>query len=72
MPTLQRIPGVLPIRDGQNPASWMMERTSAGEEERVGVDFAEVYQRSPLATYALSMKSTVLGAVSDAQKILWD
>lgn len=49
---LQRIPGVVPIKDGQNPASWMLETTSAAEEERFGVDFAEVYQRSPLAMYA--------------------
>lgn len=29
----------------------MLETTSAAEGERLGVDFAEVYQRSPLAMY---------------------
>ena len=45
---VQRIPGVIPLRDGQNPASWALEVTSSAEEARVGVDFADVYNRSPL------------------------
>lgn len=36
------------IKPGSNPATWMLEVTSSGEENRIGVDFAEVYRRSDL------------------------
>ncbi|GAB2300384.1 ABC transporter G member 32 [Dionaea muscipula] len=40
--------GVPKIRPGYNPATWMLEVTSTAEESRLGVDFAEVYQKSNL------------------------
>ncbi|KAI3956348.1 hypothetical protein MKW92_008380 [Papaver armeniacum] len=40
--------GVTKINPGQNPAAWMLEATSTTEESRLGVDFAEVYQKSRL------------------------
>lgn len=39
------------IKSGYNPAAWMLEVTSAVEESRLGVDFAEVYRRSTLFQY---------------------
>ncbi|KAE8705821.1 Pleiotropic drug resistance protein 3 [Hibiscus syriacus] len=40
--------GVPKIRPGYNPAAWMLEVTSSAEENRLGVDFAEIYRRSNL------------------------
>lgn len=45
---LSKVEGVPPIKDGYNPATWMLEVTSMSEERRLGVDFAEVYQSSEL------------------------
>lgn len=36
------------IRAGYNPAAWMLEVTSLDEENRLGVDFAELYRQSNL------------------------
>jgi hypothetical protein len=44
----QAIPGVPKIRDGYNPATWMLEISSPAAETHLGVDFAEVYSNSPL------------------------
>nr|XP_027071225.1 ABC transporter G family member 32-like isoform X1 [Coffea arabica] len=44
----EAIEGVRKIRPGYNPATWMLEVTSSAEENRIGVDFAEVYRRSNL------------------------
>lgn len=41
------------IRPGYNPATWMLEVTSSTEENRIGVDFAEIYRKSNLFQYAL-------------------
>ncbi|XP_051136190.1 pleiotropic drug resistance protein 1-like [Andrographis paniculata] len=42
------IEGVTKIKDGHNPATWMLEVTSSANEVSLGVDFAEVYRNSPL------------------------
>ncbi|CAK0759197.1 hypothetical protein CVIRNUC_002679 [Coccomyxa viridis] len=42
-------PGVQPIPEGTNPASWMLEVTSLASEGRLGVDFADTYTSSQLA-----------------------
>ncbi|KAL2236963.1 ABC transporter G family member 32 isoform X2 [Sesamum indicum] len=44
----EAIPGVQKIRPGYNPAAWILEVTSPAEENRVGLDFAEIYRRSTL------------------------
>lgn len=44
----QAIEGVPKIKPGYNPATWMLEVTSAVEERRLGLDFAEIYRRSNL------------------------
>jgi hypothetical protein len=45
---IQAIPGVPKIRDGYNPAAWMLEVTSTQMEQILGVDFAEYYRQSKL------------------------
>ncbi|XP_072974963.1 ABC transporter G family member 41-like isoform X2 [Typha angustifolia] len=42
------IPGVPRIRNNYNPATWMLEVTSASVEMQLGVDFAKVYKESSL------------------------
>jgi ABC-type multidrug transport system ATPase subunit len=44
----EAVPGVPRYQNGQNPATWMLEVTSAGAEARMGVDFAEIYAQSNL------------------------
>ncbi|KAI4335797.1 hypothetical protein L6164_014407 [Bauhinia variegata] len=47
----EEIEGVPKIKTGYNPAAWMLEVTSTIEENRLGVDFAEIYRRSTLYQY---------------------
>ncbi|KAK4275171.1 hypothetical protein QN277_018300 [Acacia crassicarpa] len=42
----QRINGVPPIPSGYNPATWVLEVTTPAAEERLGVDFANIYRNS--------------------------
>ncbi|KAL0330265.1 UNVERIFIED_CONTAM: Pleiotropic drug resistance protein 1 [Sesamum radiatum] len=42
------ISGVSKIKDGYNPATWMLEVTSIAQEVALEVDFAEVYKNSEL------------------------
>ncbi|XP_031258876.1 ABC transporter G family member 32 isoform X1 [Pistacia vera] len=44
----EAVEGVPKIRPGYNPAAWMLEVTSPVEENRLGVDFAEIYRSSNL------------------------
>ncbi|XP_021684671.2 ABC transporter G family member 32 isoform X1 [Hevea brasiliensis] len=44
----EAVDGVTKIRPRYNPAAWMLEVTSSSEENRLGVDFAEIYRRSSL------------------------
>ncbi|XP_024023080.1 ABC transporter G family member 32 [Morus notabilis] len=44
----EAIEGVPKIRPGYNPAAWMLDVTSLTEENRLGVDFAEIYRESNL------------------------
>ncbi|XP_020676453.1 ABC transporter G family member 42 isoform X4 [Dendrobium catenatum] len=43
-----KIPGVQKINDGRNPAVWMMEASSTATEEKLDIDFAEIYKNSSL------------------------
>ncbi|XP_059635000.1 ABC transporter G family member 32 [Cornus florida] len=45
----EAVEGVPKIRSGYNPAAWMLDVTSSAEENRLGVDFAEIYRRSNLS-----------------------
>nr|GLL29395.1 pleiotropic drug resistance protein 3-like isoform X1 [Ipomoea trifida] len=42
------ISGVPKIKDNYNPATWMLEITSTSAEAELGLDFAEIYQKSSL------------------------
>ncbi|KAL4626335.1 hypothetical protein ACB092_05G088900 [Castanea dentata] len=44
----ESIEGVRKIKDGYNPATWMLEITSSAEEIFLGVDFTNVYRNSDL------------------------
>lgn len=44
----QSIPGVPKIKDNYNPATWMLDITTASVENKLGVDFALIYEKSPL------------------------
>lgn len=45
---LQAIPGVPKIKEGYNPATWMLDVSSAAVEAQNNIDFAEVYANSEL------------------------
>lgn len=42
------VQGVSKIKDGCNPATWMLEITSSVREITLGVDFTDVYRNSEL------------------------
>nr|XP_027190419.1 ABC transporter G family member 31 [Cicer arietinum] len=42
----QSINGISPIPSGYNPATWMLEVTTPAIEQKSGVDFADVYEKS--------------------------
>ncbi|KAK7384765.1 hypothetical protein VNO78_30466 [Psophocarpus tetragonolobus] len=44
----EAIQGVPQIKDGYNPATWMLESTSAAKEANLKVDFTDVYKHSEL------------------------
>ncbi|XP_078165731.1 ABC transporter G family member 36-like isoform X2 [Carex rostrata] len=44
----EAVPGAPKIKDGYNPATWMLEVTSGAQEEALGVDFTELYKNSEL------------------------
>ncbi|KAG2598994.1 hypothetical protein PVAP13_5KG412600 [Panicum virgatum] len=45
---LEGIQGVSKIKDGYNPATWMLEVTTAAQEHVLGVDFSDIYKKSEL------------------------
>ncbi|XVE63543.1 hypothetical protein DITRI_Ditri07aG0028400 [Diplodiscus trichospermus] len=44
----EEINGIPKIKDGYNPATWMLEITSAAQEEILGVNFTNIYKNSEL------------------------
>nr|KYP73940.1 Pleiotropic drug resistance protein 1 [Cajanus cajan] len=48
----ESIEGVSKIKDGYNPATWMLEVTTTAQELSLGVDFTDLYQNSDLYRYA--------------------
>ncbi|XP_057454232.1 pleiotropic drug resistance protein 1-like [Lotus japonicus] len=44
----ESIEGVSKIKDGYNPATWMLEVTASAQELTLGVDFHEIYKSSEL------------------------
>ena len=45
---IQEIQGVSKIKDGYNPATWMLEVTTISQEQILGVDFSDIYKKSEL------------------------
>lgn len=45
---LQAIPAVPKIQEGYNPATWMLDVSTAAMETQFDVDFAEIYANSDL------------------------
>ncbi|KAK1422456.1 hypothetical protein QVD17_25588 [Tagetes erecta] len=44
----EAIPGISKIKDGYNPATWMLEVSTSAQELALGVDFTEIYRNSDL------------------------
>ncbi|CAO2824077.1 unnamed protein product [Amaranthus hypochondriacus] len=44
----EAIPGVPKIKDGYNPATWMLDISTSQAESQLNMDFAEYYANSPL------------------------
>ncbi|KAJ4843034.1 transcription factor [Turnera subulata] len=44
----EAIEGITKVKDGQNPATWMLEVTNLATEIALGVDFAALYRNSEL------------------------
>ncbi|RLM55353.1 ABC-2 type transporter [Panicum miliaceum] len=44
----EEIEGVAKIKDGYNPATWMLEVTTVSQEFVLGVDFSDIYKNSEL------------------------
>ncbi|KAL0905672.1 hypothetical protein M5K25_024110 [Dendrobium thyrsiflorum] len=44
----EEVDGVMPIKDGYNPATWMLEVTTQAQEGILGVNFSEIYKNSDL------------------------
>nr|QVT92374.1 ABC transporter [Salvia miltiorrhiza] len=44
----QSVPGVPEIKEGYNPATWMLDVTTPSMEAQLNVDFAEIYSKSEL------------------------
>ncbi|KAL1334319.1 hypothetical protein HN51_063249 [Arachis hypogaea] len=51
----QNIPGVPKIKDNYNPATWMLEATSASIEQELKIDFATIYKESHLYRETIQM-----------------
>lgn len=45
---VKAVPGVPKIKDGYNPATWMLEVTTGAQEEALRVDFSQLYKNSEL------------------------
>lgn len=50
---MQSVEGVPRIAEGLNPATWMLEVTTPGMEDKLGISFAEQYANSHLAKSVL-------------------
>ncbi|KAI3447489.1 hypothetical protein Pfo_004154 [Paulownia fortunei] len=44
----EAVPGVPKIKDGYNPATWMLDISTPAAEGQLGVDFADIYAKSSL------------------------
>jgi ABC-type multidrug transport system ATPase subunit/ABC-type multidrug transport system permease subunit len=54
----EAIPGVPRIKEGYNPATWMLDVTSNVVEQQLSIDFAEIYRCSDLYQWNKEMVET--------------
>jgi hypothetical protein len=45
---VQAVPGLPDIPPRYNPAAWMLDSTTPGMEEKLHVDFADIFKQSEL------------------------
>lgn len=50
----QAIPGIPRIKEGYNPATWMLEISSPTVESQLSVDFADLFIKSELYQLSIS------------------
>lgn len=50
MRVVQAIDGVPQLTEGLNPATWMLQVSTAGMEANIGINFADNYKNSALFT----------------------
>ncbi|KAJ0870682.1 putative ABC-type sulfate transporter [Helianthus annuus] len=65
----ESISGVPKIRDNYNPATWMLEITSASVEAEVGVDFGQIYSTSTLYESNKQLVSTFSKPPADSKDL---
>ncbi|KAJ4765893.1 ABC transporter [Rhynchospora pubera] len=65
----EAIPGVPKIKDGYNPAAWMLEVTSPLMEHQLGVDFADYYRKSKLFKTNKEMIDNLSKPTGDAKEL---
>jgi hypothetical protein len=57
---IQGIQGVSKIKDGYNPATWMLEVTTISQEQILGLEFSDIYKKSELYQYVNLILSEIL------------
>ncbi|PHT46559.1 Pleiotropic drug resistance protein 1 [Capsicum baccatum] len=68
------MPGVVKIKEGYNPATWMLEVIAPSQEMTLGVDFTNLYKNSDLQIHihnihSTSLRDNVLGSRSKSQDL---
>ncbi|EIE18194.1 putative pleiotropic drug resistance protein 3 [Coccomyxa subellipsoidea C-169] len=66
------IRGVPRIEDGINPATWMLEVTAMASEDKLGVDFADLYANSGVARSNDELVTQLQVPAPDSQPLRFD
>lgn len=67
----EEIPGVPKIKEGYNPATWMLEISSQAVESRLGVDFAEIFRSSALYQRNKALIKELSSPASGSQELFF-
>ncbi|XP_057873160.2 pleiotropic drug resistance protein 1 isoform X2 [Cryptomeria japonica] len=65
----QSVDGVRKIEKGVNPATWMLEVTSTAEENRLGIDFGEIHQKSRLFQENMAVIESLSTPLKDTEDL---
>ncbi|KAL3134591.1 transcription factor, variant 2 [Trebouxia sp. C0009 RCD-2024] len=68
----EEVPGIDPISITLNPATWMLEVTTPGNEKRLGVDFAEIYSNSSMFRRRQQLIAEAMKADADVPPLHFD